>query len=153
MAIKKFLLALVFAGTAAAQTASLSVINALVPIIQCKAGAQTLVAWTGASVQCITLPSGWSITGGILTVPAPANSGTPIYGETPGGAINGTNAAFTLANVPVTGSVRVYLNGLRMCAGTCSGITPDYSISGSTITFNSASIPVAGDILLADYSH
>ena len=65
--------------------------------------------------------------------------------ETPSGDINGVNTAYTLANSPVAGTVRVYLNGLRQEAG--SG--KDYTISGTSITF--AVAPETGDILLADY--
>ncbi|MHA1437846.1 MAG: hypothetical protein ACTSPD_09715 [Promethearchaeota archaeon] len=71
--------------------------------------------------------------------------GDIITGETPSGLINGANAEYTLANTPVAGTVRVYLNGLRQEEG--SG--KDYQISGDTITFETA--PDTGDILLADY--
>lgn len=64
--------------------------------------------------------------------------------EIPTGSINGSNTSFSLANTPVTGSVRVYLNGIRQRSG-----GNDYSISGTTITMTSA--PVSGDVLLVDY--
>jgi len=68
-----------------------------------------------------------------------------ITGETPSGLIDGANTTYTLANTPVAGTVRVYLNGLRQEEG--SG--KDYQISGDTITF--AVAPDSGDILLVDY--
>jgi hypothetical protein len=68
---------------------------------------------------------------------------------TPTGTVNGSNATFSLASVPVTGSLKVYRNGIRM-KGT-SGT--DYALSGSTITFVTAQIPQTGDVLLADYRH
>lgn len=64
--------------------------------------------------------------------------------EIPSGTINGSNVTFTLANTPVAGTVRVYLNGLRQRSG-----GNDYSISGVTITYTTA--PTTGDILLCDY--
>ena len=68
-----------------------------------------------------------------------------IYGEVPTGAINGANAAFALANTPQSGTVRVYLNGVRQQVGAGN----DYTISGGTVTFNGA--PTTGDIVLVDY--
>lgn len=65
--------------------------------------------------------------------------------ETPSGSINGSNTTFTLANTPTTGTVRLFLNGLRQNAGAGN----DYTISSSTITMLTA--PVSGDVLLADY--
>jgi hypothetical protein len=69
-------------------------------------------------------------------------------GETPVGAINGSNTIFTLAFPPSpTTSVQLYLNGLRMDQGL------DYTIGGSTISFISASLPQTGDVLLASYRY
>ena len=70
---------------------------------------------------------------------------TDVYNEVPTGTINGTNAAFTIANTPVSGSVRVYLNGLR------EKLTSNYSVSGTTITFVTA--PETGDEILVDYKY
>lgn len=68
-----------------------------------------------------------------------------IVGEIPSGTIGGGNPTFTLANTPITGTVAVYLNGLRQSEG--SG--EDYTISGNTITFVKA--PRPNSVLLADY--
>ena len=68
-----------------------------------------------------------------------------VDGETPSGAVNGSNAAYVLAFMPATGSVHVYRNGLRMKVAT------DYTIAGATITFQSGSIPQAGDVVMVDY--
>lgn len=68
-----------------------------------------------------------------------------VYAEVPTGAINGTNTIYVIANTPVAGTVRVYLNGMRMNIGASN----DYTISGSTITFNFA--PSTNDVLLVDY--
>ena len=61
--------------------------------------------------------------------------------EIPSGAINGSNTAYTLANTPVAGSERVYLNGMLIE----SGAGNDYTISGVNITLLSA--PLTGEKL------
>jgi hypothetical protein len=66
-----------------------------------------------------------------------------VIGETPAGAINGSNTIFTLANAPVSGKEILYLNGIRQKR------TSDYTISGTTITF--AIAPLSGDEILSDY--
>jgi hypothetical protein len=66
-----------------------------------------------------------------------------VYEETPTGSINGSNTAFTIANTPVAGSVRVYVNGLREKA------TTNFTVSGSTITMVTA--PSTGDVLVVEY--
>lgn len=75
----------------------------------------------------------------------PASGGSFADGEVPSGAINGSNVTFTLANTPTAGSVKVYLNGIRLKA------TSDYTISGATITMTYA--PDTGSTLLADYRY
>lgn len=72
---------------------------------------------------------------------------TDVDGETPSGNVNGSNTIFTLANTPATGSVKLYLNGVRINAGAGN----DYTISGLTITM--ATAPATGDTLLADYRY
>lgn len=66
-----------------------------------------------------------------------------VDGETPSGTVDGVNDTFTLANTPIVGSVKVYLNGIRM------QVTTDYTISGTTITF--VTPPSILDIILCDY--
>jgi len=64
--------------------------------------------------------------------------------ETPSGTIDGSNTAFTLANVPnpVT-SLAVFINSTRKT------LTEDYTLSGATLTLLSA--PRSGAILRVDY--
>ena len=64
--------------------------------------------------------------------------------EVCGGAINGTNTAFTLAFTPVAGVI-LYLNGTRLR----SGAGNDFTISGTAITMLYA--PETGDVLIATY--
>ena len=62
------------------------------------------------------------------------------------GAVNGSNAVFTLASAPSpAGSLALYRNGLFQRQGA------DYQISANTITFFLASVPQTGDLLVANY--
>lgn len=66
--------------------------------------------------------------------------------ETPAGAVNGSNAAFTLNQSPnPAASLTVYRNGIRQQQGL------DYTATGNTITFTSGSIPQTGDALSCFY--
>jgi hypothetical protein len=68
--------------------------------------------------------------------------------EVPSGNINGSNRVFTLANVPVTGTECVYLNGLLQTEGV------DYTISGAVITFEPGNAPESSpqmSILVVNY--
>ncbi len=68
--------------------------------------------------------------------------------EQPGGAINGSNAVFTLARAPSpSASLSLSLNGLTLTQGI------DYALGGSTITFGSGEVPQPGDLLLASYRY
>jgi hypothetical protein len=70
--------------------------------------------------------------------------------EVPGGAINGANATFTLANLPnPSTSVALYKDGVLLAQGAAN----DYTISGQTITMNAGALPVTGDTLSASYRH
>ncbi len=106
---------------------------------------------------CYTL-TGVSITAANGATPASINipsAVVPVFvdNETPAGAINGTNAAFTLANTPAPAtSLLLFRNGLLQCAVACAG-TPDYTLSGGVATFSANSIPQSGDSLLAVYRH
>lgn len=74
---------------------------------------------------------------------ADASATATTENEVPSGAINGSNVTFTLVGTPITGSLRLYQNGIRLKN------PDDYSITGSTITMVTA--PITNDILLADY--
>ncbi len=65
--------------------------------------------------------------------------------ETPSGAINGVNAAFTLSHLPSpSASLIVYRNGIRLTSGL------DYTLSGAVFTFG-AVLPQTGDTLTCSY--
>lgn len=65
--------------------------------------------------------------------------------ETPSGSINGSNISFSLAFTPTTGTLKLYLNGVRQK----SGAGNDYTITGNIIQMTTA--PISGDVLIADY--
>lgn len=73
------------------------------------------------------------------------NRGIPVFGEA-GVVTSGQAAIGALNNAPVSGSERVYLNGLRMERGSGN----DYQISGATITFEYTL--TATDKVLVDYN-
>lgn len=80
--------------------------------------------------------NGTCISGGISSV----SFGT----ETPSGTVDGSNAAFTVTNNPIS----VFVNGQYMTAG-----GTDYTLSGSgpyTITFVTA--PLTGSVLVSQYA-
>jgi hypothetical protein len=68
-----------------------------------------------------------------------------VQGETPGGAINGSNVTFTLVNTPQTGTLELFLNGLLLTP------TTDYSVTGNTITMVVA--PNSGSVMIANYEY
>lgn len=73
--------------------------------------------------------------------------GAIVEDETPSGTINGSNSSFTLANTPITGSLKLYLNGQRLKAG----VGKDYTLSGTTITM--AQAPETDSELVAEYRY
>lgn len=77
---------------------------------------------------------------------SPASS-TPVmvWGETPIGSINGVNATYSTANPYHSGSLGLYLNGMRLRP------SADYTETGSN-TFQLVAAPLPGDILIADYA-
>lgn len=69
-----------------------------------------------------------------------------VYNETPGGAVNGSNTAFTLANTPQNSSLQLFVNGVAQEPGAGN----DYTISGVNITM--LYTPQTGDKLRAYYT-
>lgn len=69
-----------------------------------------------------------------------------IDAETPAGTINGSNAAFTLAQAPSPAlSLSLFRNGALLKPST------EYTLSGTAVTFVSPVIPQTGDRLIAYY--
>jgi len=82
---------------------------------------------------------------------APCGTGSPssptfVDSEVPSGTLNGTNAAFILANSPTPpSSLALFRNGLLLSAG------GDYTLLGNAITFTAGAQPQPGDILASSY--
>lgn len=73
-----------------------------------------------------------------------SDSAAFVFGETPSGAVNGSNATFTSLQNFTPQSVQVFINGLSQTNGV------DYTTSGTTtITLNVA--PVASDYIRINY--
>ncbi len=78
--------------------------------------------------------------------PCASLSTTFIDGEIPSGTINGSNAAFILANVPnPSSSLALFRNGLLLTQGR------DYTLSSNAVTFQTGAVPQSGDTLAASY--
>lgn len=68
-----------------------------------------------------------------------------VNNEIPGGAIDGINTVFTLANIPATDSLAFYVKGVLQEPGV------DYTLVGATIT--TMLPPLAGSYMRAFYQH
>jgi hypothetical protein len=78
--------------------------------------------------------------------PCASVSTTFIDGEVPSGTANGSNASFTLANVPnPPSSLALYRNGLLLSQAV------NYTLSSNAITFLTGTLPQSSDILSASY--
>jgi len=96
----------------------------------------------GSNAQVLT------VVGGVATWATDVNglsSAAFVTGETPSGAVNSSNTAYTTAFTPLASSVSLFLDGLRLLEGAGN----DYTISGSAITMLYA--PATGQNILADY--
>lgn len=98
----------------------------------------------GTNGYALTAASG-EVTG--LLWAAVVTAASIVDSEVPGGAVDGVNAAFTLADTPIAGSVHLYKNGIRQQVGAGN----DYTIVTVTITFVAGNIPQTGDVILVDY--
>jgi hypothetical protein len=94
----------------------------------------------GASTDCVHVDgtSGACGSGGSTI--------TFVDGESPGGVVDGSNGAFTLANPPSpASSLHLFRNGLMQKLGF------DYTFSVINIIFVGGAIPQPGDTILAEY--
>jgi len=78
-----------------------------------------------------------------MIVTGPSRS-TEVYGEVPVGAVNGVNALFVTANPYRSGSLRLYLNGVRQ------KLTNDYTLV-PPVTCVFVLAPRTNDHVLVDY--
>lgn len=67
--------------------------------------------------------------------------------EVPSGTVDGVNKVFTIANTPLVGKLIVFLNGIKLEAGSGN----DYTISSNTITFETGMTPQIGDKVAVTY--
>jgi co-chaperonin GroES (HSP10) len=113
---------------------------------------QVMLANAANAATFISLSGDVSITGaGVATVNSTAGSGFLKYAgivgnETPGGLVNGANTAYTLASIPQSNSLELFLNGMLLEPGAGN----DFTIVGTAITMLFA--PLTGDKLRAYYT-
>lgn len=74
-----------------------------------------------------------------------AGAASFVKNEVPAGTVNGSNTAFTTASNFITGSLRVYKNGIRLKAGGA-----DFT-EGTPPAFTMVTAPATGTVLLVDY--
>lgn len=103
----------------------------------------------GSGAAAAVTPSGdvSLASNGAFTVSGVVKIAKVVTRETPSGTINGSNAVFTLAATPVSGTETVFVNGISQDAGSGN----DYTISGDTITFESGCVPQSGDKVRVSY--
>jgi len=97
--------------------------------------------FTGAAARTFSFDSTWGDT----------RYRNRSYRATPVGTVNGTNAAFTIAALILSGTEEVFINGVLMNGGAGNDYTIAYAAT-STITFIGTAIPSAGDVILVNYS-
>ena len=113
---------------------------------------QLMLAGTGGLAAFTSLSGDITITGaGVSTVNTTAGTGFLKYAaivsnETPGGLVNSSNTAYTLANSPQVSSLELFLNGMLLEPGAGN----DYTIAGTAITMLFA--PVTADKVRAYYT-
>lgn len=77
--------------------------------------------------------------------PLGGSAAPEVIGEEP----TGSGTSLTLLHTPISGTLRLYKNGVRLR----SGAGNDYTISGANITLVAAKAKAAGDVFLADYNY
>jgi hypothetical protein len=90
------------------------------------------------------MPATWTEVGNILGPPGAAGGDTAVLGEVPSGAVNGVNTTFTTVGNFVSGSLAVFVNGVRLKN------TLDYNVTGAN-AFQMVAAPLTGDLLTVDY--
>lgn len=128
------------------KTSSLTDYNNLSTRINGKQAALSGVGFIKISGTTISYDNSTYLTGITSSQVTTALGFTPIgatnfiTGETPSGSINGSNTSFTAANAPVTGTIKMFWNGVR---------TTKFTATGSAIT--TIFVANTGDTILIDY--
>lgn len=87
-----------------------------------------------------------NLTNTVNSLGAGGSNASFVDSETPGGAENGTNTAFSLAQTPSpAASLSLYRNGLLQMSGV------NFSLAGMALTFSAGNIPLSGDLIEAYY--
>lgn len=119
-------------STVSGHTTSLTSLNSSV------GGLNTSVTNLGNSLTGLTAT--------VNTLSASGSNAVFVDAAIPGGTMNGTNTAFTLATPPApTTSLTLFRNGILQRVGI------DFTLSGSAITFAAGGIPQSGDYVRAYY--
>lgn len=92
----------------------------------------------GTTAQSIS--TGWIIANAIFV-----DDVIPVVLETPAGAVNGTNALFTCANGYTSGTLEIFVNGIRQSKVYFTETSP----SAGTFTLGDA--PSTGDVIDVNY--
>jgi hypothetical protein len=95
----------------------------------------------GGGIDITTMPQEIIVKVGATVTTA---SGSFVIGETPTGAVNGSNATFTTLQNFVPETVQVFINGVSQTNAV------DYTTTGTTTIILNAS-PVVGDYIRVNY--
>lgn len=102
---------------------------------QVRGGGDTVSAGTGISISYDS--------NGNKVITNTGTASNEIWGEVP----TGSGTAFTIANTPTAGTLRLYRGGIRLI----EGVGEDYTLSGVNITL--ATSLETGEKILADYKY
>lgn len=97
-------------------------------------------AQLGTSAKSIAV--GWVVANGVY---AHDVSSSRVVMETPSGSVNGSNALFTCANGYLSGTLEIFINGLRQSSSHFTATSP----SAGTFTLSDA--PLTGDNIDVNY--
>jgi hypothetical protein len=96
---------------------------------------------SGGGVDITTMPQEITVKVGATVT---TSGGSFVIGETPTGAVNGSNATFTTLQNFVPETVQVFINGVSQTSGV------DYTTTGTTTIILNVS-PVSGDYIRVNY--
>lgn len=120
--------------------------NAEKLLVTAKATDTLTITRAQGSTTAKSIAVGWRISNAVFL--EDLFTGSLVQGETPSGSINSSNTVFTVASAFTSGSLRVFLNGQRLKAGSGN----DYQESAALTGFTMEYAPTTGDVLLVDYN-